>query len=593
MSAWRILGPDGSPMVVAGPDGQPVHDPEVLKRVRSGDASLEQAWASEVQKRVRSRAVSMSALNDRDRGKQKPTPVTYDTLRLMADRNEWVRAIINNRRAQVAGTRFDVVLKDTDDPSGAARKAARSIKKLLDRPMMHGSAPRSTHWQQFIGMFLEDLLVLDRACWEKERDGNKWIVAIYPVDGATVRPNLDDRGAYQGDAYVQVVDGIVEARFGMEDLVVAMVNEQTDVKRAGYGLSPLENLIISVTADLHAAKFNASYFEKGSIPEGILSLGEDVAPEDVDAFRLYWLNEIQGKPWALPMIGGSKAPEFIGWRESNRDMQFMEYQDWLLQKLCAVYMISKKEVGSLEEVNYSTAEDQTASDQRKGLQPMLDFIKNTIDLEIIGEHGQGLGDYLEFQWEQAGDTADQINAKFQPLVDAGAATRSEWREAHGMDPAPAGAVGAEGLSMHLSGGQPQPLPSGKDVSVMGAHAEREREDEQQQQTWGREDTVADRDHQRQQELGDGAGGPATPTPWQPADPDDDGVRQAMRDHDDEHGIGPRNVGKAARDEDHQDTRHDRNPALTEREDDLADVFDAASRRLVTGLVAALTGEDDT
>jgi phage portal protein BeeE len=77
---------------------------------------------------------------------------------------------------------------------------------------------------------------------------------------------------------VQVVDGVVTARFGMEELVYIADNPQTDVRFAGYGMSPLEHLVITVTAELYASKFNASYFEKGAVPEGLLNLGEDVPP---------------------------------------------------------------------------------------------------------------------------------------------------------------------------------------------------------------------------------------------------------------------------------------------------------------------------
>jgi hypothetical protein len=153
----------------------------------------------------------------------------------------------------------------------------RSPQEAAAAPRDARRSPTSRRGGSSSGCGLDDLLVLDRGGVEKERDG-RWIVALYNVDGATIRPNIDDRGGYHDDAYVQLVDGQVTARFGMEELVVAMDNEQTDVRFAGYGLSPLESLIISVTADLHAAKFNASYFEKGAVPEGILDLGEDVAP---------------------------------------------------------------------------------------------------------------------------------------------------------------------------------------------------------------------------------------------------------------------------------------------------------------------------
>ena len=543
----------------------------------AGRAELERSWASEVQKRVRSRAATVTVANDRDRGRQKPTPVTYDTLRLMASRNEWVRAILNIRKRQIAGVKWDVTLTDGDDASGAASKAAKSIKKLLQRPMMHGSAPVTTPWRQWISMLLEDLLVLDRMCVEKERDGNGWIVALYPVDGSTLRPNMDEFGHFHDDAYVQVVDGLVQARFGMEEVICGIYNPTTDVRYAGYGMSPLESLVVSVTADLHAAKFNASYFEKGSVPEGVLDLGEDVAPEDVDAFRMYWLSEIQGRPWSLPIIGGSKAPQFINWRESNRDMQFMEYQQWLLQKLCAVYEISQQELGQIEDVNRSTADSQDDSNERKGITPLLDYLKDLIDLEVIGEHGQGLGDYLEFTWEQVGDSADQINQKMQPMHAAGVVTGAEWRDAHGMDPDgdDQATHGKDGLRMHLKG-DGQPLPSKEDADLQGTAAEQNREDDLQEQANAREDVVGDKEHERQKELGADGGEPAA-TGWKPADPDDPDVQSAMAEHDRQSGIGPRNVKKTAPD------GYDRNPAMTRRTDSLEDVYERATHDLVEKL----------
>lgn len=570
-----------TPLKIHGRDGRQILvQPPTHGQTPEGQLTAvdELTYGREIAKRVRTRSVSAVALNDRDRGRDKPTPVTYDTLRLMATRNEWARAIINRRKRQIAGKQWDIKLKDTDDASGAAAKAAKSMRKLLTRPMMHGSQPESTHWQQFIGMFLDDLLVLDRGCIEKERDGKAWIVALYPVDGATIRPNLDDRGAYRDDAYIQVVDGIKEATFGMEEMIVARYNPMTDVKLAGYGFSPLETLIVSVTADLHASKYNSEYFTKGSVPEGILSLGEDVDPDMVDAFRAFWLTEVTGKHWSLPIIGGSSNPEFINWRESNRDMQFMEYQQWLLQKMCAVFEIDQKDLGQIADVNRSTAESQDSANNDVGIQPLLDFIKHTIDLEIIGEHGQGLGDYLEFGWEQVGETADEINQKFQPMHEAGVATGGEWRDAHGMDADgdEKATHGREGLRMHLASGEKKPLPSHKDAETMGAHAEQQREDEMQQQGFEREDQVADREHQRSKEEG----GQPSGVPWKPADDGPD-TRRAMADHDRESGIGPRNVSKT------HPAGHDRNPRLTDAAEDLTSEFTDASEKLVAALAEVL------
>lgn len=574
-SSFRIYDRNGHPMVV-----QPPTAPDT---VGAADDGFAKAYATEVSKRVRTRAVTMNTIVDRDRGRQKPTPVTYETLRLMARRNEWVRAIINRRKRQIAGVKWDIVLKDTDDPSGAAAKAAKGVRKLLERPTMHGSDPKDTHWQQWLGMLLGDLYELDRMCAEKERDRTGWIIALYPVDGSTIRPNLDDRGAfYPDDAYIQVVDGVREAAFPLEDMMVGIYNPQTDVNLAGYGLSPLETLIVSVTADLHAAKYNSEYFTSGNVPEGIINLGEDVDPEAVDAFRHYWMTEITGKPWSTPIIGGSKAPDWISWRDSNRDMQFMEYQQWLLQKMCAVFEIDQKDLGQIADVNRATADSQDGANERVGIQPVLEFLKHWLDLEVIGEHGQGLGDYLEFQWEETGESAEAINAKFAPMHQAGVAAGSEWREAHGMDPDgdPGATHGKEGLRMHLTAGEQRPLPSGKDADVLGAAASQQREDEQQQQQFEREDHVSDREHERQQQAE--GGGQASQVPWQPADGDDPKTRQAMSDHDRESGVGPRNVGKT-----HPAAGHDRNPAVTRQVTSLEDVLITATENLARQLAEVL------
>lgn len=578
--AFHIRGGDGRQILVQVP-GDPDPAAGKLREGRNAEAiakTFEEYYASEVQKRVRSRAVSLVSAMDRERGKQKPTPVGYETLRLLSQRNEWARAIINTRKRQVAGVKWSIGLKDTDDPTGASAEAARVLTKLLKHPCLGGSRPQSMHWQQWLGMWLEDLLVFDRGCIEKEWNKKSWPVALYPVDGSTIRPNMDEQGGFYRDAYIQVVDGQKTAEFGMEDLIVAMYNPTTDVKLAGYGYSPLEALVVSVTADLHAAKFNADYFQKGSIPEGILSLGQDVDPEHVDAFRQYWMSEITGKAWTLPIIGGSENPEFIDWRQSNRDMQFMEYQDWLLQKMCAVFEMDKTELGSIEDVNRSTAETTDSQQQRKGITPLLEFIANTINLEIVGEHGAGLGDFLEFSFDEVGESADEINNKFAPLVAAGAANREEWRDAHGLEAAKDGTVGAEGHAMYLSDGQPQPLPSSKDVAVMGAAATLQQQQEAQQQDMEHQNLQADKQAAADDGGGaGGAGGEKAGMPWKPADGDHPDVKAAMADHDREQGIGPRNVGKT------HPGGHDRHPALTGNVQDLDDVFASATDRLLEGL----------
>lgn len=550
-----IYGPNGEPLLTSATGT------DLVKSVAG------EVVDAEIAKRVRSRATTLTQVWDPTRGKPKPTPVTFETLRMMAHRSEWVRAIIKTRKNQIGSVPWKFIPKDDDDNSPATEKLIKEMTKLFKRPSMKGSRPHSRSWRQFIGEVLEDVLVIDAGVVEKERNGRGWIVAMYPVDGATIRPNMDEYGGYHDDSYVQVIDGIVTARFGMEDMLYVMDNPMTDVRYSGYGFSPLEHLILSVTAELYAAKYNASYFEKGSVPEGMLNLGEDAAPEDVDAFRLYWMNEIMGKPWALPIVAG-KGVEWTPWRQSNKDMEYSAYQQWLLKKLCAVYQIPPQEVGELEDVNRSTANEQADTNQTKSIEPILTLLKDYIDVEIVGEHGQGLGDHIEFVWDLEGDDTAAVIEKYQVMIPMGAATRAEFRDELGMDTPDDDQVGAEGLDMFLSDGQPNPLPSQEDTEVMGA----KHQDEQAQQ-------------QQQMQAAQSAGGGTMP--WKPGDPSDPSLQDARTQHraQTSAGLGPiegkgdpndPNIGKS-----------DRNPALTAEQDELAAIFSEEHEKLVKGLAHIL------
>jgi HK97 family phage portal protein len=548
-----------------GPDGQ--------KLISSGDFDQEKAYA-EIQKRVRAQSTTLTQVWDPKRGKPKPTPVTFDTLRMMANRNEWVAAIRKTRKNQIGRIEWSIVPKDEDDDSPSTERMCEQMTELFKRPSLHGSRPNSRSWRQFIGEVLDDILTLDAGCIEKERNGRGWIVAMYPVDGGTIRPNIDARGGFADHAYVQLVDGQVTANFGLEDLIYIMDNPQTDVRYAGYGFSPLEHLIVSVTAELFASRYNADYFQKGSVPEGLLNLGEEVAPEDVDAFRLYWMNEIMGKPWAIPIVGG-KGVQWVPWRQSNKDMEYSAYQQWLLKKMCAVYQIPPQEVGELEDVNRSTAQDQDKVNQSKSIEPLLTLLADFFETEIIGVHGQGLGDYIQFKWELEEEDEQQVLQKFQVLVDSGAATRNEMREALSMDP-----VDDEGADLLLVGGQLQGLPTEEDIQVQGAAAQQK---QQQQQA------------QMQMEM---QGATPGTMPWKPGDPNDPKLQAAQAQHrQNTIPTGPvENADKSysdsnsdlfKSDSDRKRELEDRNPALTEHSDAFEDEFTHASDELYTKLADIL------
>jgi hypothetical protein len=127
---------------------------------------------------------------------------------------------------------------------------------------------------------------------------------------------------------------------------------------------------------------------------------------------------------------------------------------------------------------------------------------------------------------------------------AGVATGAEWRDAHGMDPDgdPDATHGAEGLRMHLKS-DGTPLPSARTPTSAGlkrAAGPRGPGSRRRARTRpggrGRRPRAPWRPSRPRRRRWQ-----PTAMPWQPADPEHPDTQAAMAEHDDEHGIGPRNV----------------------------------------------------
>jgi hypothetical protein len=226
---------------------------------------------------------------------------------------------------------------------------------------MHGSRPHSRSWRQFIGEVLEDLLVLDAGVIEKERNGSTGGSSRCtrrrrhdPPQPRRVRrlPRRRLRPDARRPGHRPLRHGGPRLHHG-----------QPADRRAVLGL----RLLAPGEPDRLASppscsrKYNASYFEKGSVPEGILNLGEDVGARGRRRLPALLDERDHGQAVGAPDRRRQGRRVDASGAQSNRDMQFMEYQQWLLKKMCAVYQIAPQEVGELEDVNRSTADDQKDS----------------------------------------------------------------------------------------------------------------------------------------------------------------------------------------------------------------------------------------
>jgi len=347
-------------------------------------------------------------------------------FRHWAEHSEWVRAAINVRKAQVSSAEWDIVPYNTDIEMDTKRLSKR-IKALFDTPNATTDSFRS-----FIEPIIEDLLVLDAGAIEKERNLRGEIVQLWSVDSGQIRVSAIWDGDPREPRYFWWPDHVERARWLNDEFVYLMMNPRTYTV---VGLSPLETLKSTIDAELGGHEYNRRQVTAAA-PDGMLDLGEGVRPEQVEQFKSYWLAEVAGRG-AMAFLGGTKGAQFIPFRSSNRDMQFLEWQQYLVRKIAAVYGLSPQDLGITFDVNRSTSEVQSEHTEDRGLRPLLALIQDYFTREIVWDPVfGGPENNLAFRFTRLNLKETLQKAQINKLALAGAPwkTVNEARKQDGYEP---------------------------------------------------------------------------------------------------------------------------------------------------------------
>lgn len=159
-------------------------------------------------------------------------------------------------------------------------------------------------------------------------------VELYDIKGTEIKFNVDAHGNFKkGEAaYKLYSKGKVSAEFALNELIYFIANPQSG---SLYGLSPIETLVNEIKSDNAAASFNAKILAHSGLVSGVLTF-PGMSREKIKKFQLYLKEEIKRKGQKL-IITNNPNVAFIKLSSSQKDMQFLEYQKWLLNKIMAVY----------------------------------------------------------------------------------------------------------------------------------------------------------------------------------------------------------------------------------------------------------------
>lgn len=402
--------------------------------------------------------------------KDKPNSLTYDTLKRMSSRNSVVSSIVQTRVNQVSsftqparftkdGVGFKISLRDPKQkPTEQQKRLILELESFIEN-CGYEYNPSRDDFDSFVRKILRDSLCYDQMTFEIVPDRLGRPAEIYAVDAATIRaatvdPREGEDYLYSSDMcntedthWVQVVDGQVVAEFTGYELAFAVRNPRTDIQIQPYGFSELEILIHQITSHLWAEEYNSRYFSQGGTTKGILNLrGQNISKPQLNAFRRQWTSQLSGitGAWKTPVVSVDGL-EYINVSQSNREMEYEMWMNYLINICCAVYQIDPAEInfpnrggsgGGNGALGNGGIEDRLKNSKDKGLRPLLRFLESVINKYIIRRFTSDLSfNFVGLDPENETEKQNVMDKQIRTYK-----TVNEVRREHGYNPINGGEI---------------------------------------------------------------------------------------------------------------------------------------------------------
>ena len=318
--------------------------------------------------------------------------ISFADLRALADAYDLLRLVIETRKDQIE--RMNWSIRARPGANADASQIAR-VEKFFHRP------DGAHDWATWMRMVLEDLFVIDAPALWCERDRSGALLALHPLDGATIKPVLDAWGriprpfAQNGKlvypvAYQQILKGMPAVDYSERDILYHPRNLRS---HRAYGYSPVEQVIATVNIGMKRQLHQLTYYSEGNIPESLIGVPDAWSPDQIKNFQDYWDLYFTGdlaRRRRAKFVPGGVAKTFIQTKEPELKSAFDE---WIARVVCYAFSVSPQPF--VNQMNRATGETQKDIADEEGLLPILAWIKRLCDHVIRGLLG---AENLEFAW---------------------------------------------------------------------------------------------------------------------------------------------------------------------------------------------------
>lgn len=396
----------------------------VIDRARAGLALLAGRLRKQPQREtnIYPRLVSLGQTQfGENRPSFKPTP---RNLRFFG-RQPYARRAINAIKNPIAQLAWEVVPIPGVQSNKLLDQQCEIVRRCLESPNSDDS------FRSLIEQVIEDILHGAGAIEQQvggDQDRPLW---LWPVDGLSVQIYA----AWSGDAneprYAQGLGygptgGVGGIPLCNNELIYIRPNPTT---WSPFGLGPLETAFLTISRQLGVAQY-AGDVASNAQPTAALYAGEQISPEEMQAMRTWWTNEIEGRG-VTPIFGGPKSPQVLQLRHGGDDALYLKYQQMLAREIAVSFDLSPQNMGIEQDVNRNTAEVGEDRDWDHAIKPMASLIESHLNREAI----QGRLGFSQVRFRFVGLDREDEKATaniYQLYYQGNAITPNEQRERLGM-----------------------------------------------------------------------------------------------------------------------------------------------------------------
>lgn len=330
-------------------------------------------------------------------------PVTFATLRGLADSLDVLRLLIETRKDQLCRLEWQIRPRDDGDQDARCDAIADMLRY-----------PDQTHdWQTWLRAVLEDMLVIDAATIYPRRTMGGDVWGLVQIDGALIVPKIDYFGMTPlppDPAYQHMLKGVPAVDYSLDELIYKPRNVRA---HKVYGFSPVEQIIMTVETALRRQVWQLQSYTEGNTPEALIGVPETWTPDQIKTFQTYWDSLLEGN--TAQRRHSKFVPGGMNYIPTKPAEMYGPAEEWLARVCCFAFSVSPQ--AFVQEVNRATAETAKATADEEGIAPHAAWVKGLMDY-ILARHMAAPD--LEFAWVEDEDTDPKVQAEVDQIyINAG------------------------------------------------------------------------------------------------------------------------------------------------------------------------------